>query len=158
MNQEPSTFLIFLQYLTKTLSDCRIPWSALNSVSVKIFDISAHFFHGKIFTAQNIFFSMTPWGVKCLTFKGRVNKYCVLGHIARAWGCTRYHPEVSQWHVVPFRALARAKGANSSRLFTPGERKALAKSKVHQWFPMVHDYGIYHVRFNTVLTAWDSCI
>jgi hypothetical protein len=27
---------------------------------------------------------------------------------------------------------ARGEGTNSARLFTPGERKALAKSKVHQ--------------------------
>jgi hypothetical protein len=30
------------------------------------------------------------------------------------------------------RALARGEGTNSARLFTPGEREALAKSKVHQ--------------------------
>ena len=33
---------------------------------------------------------------------------------------------------APFRALARGKGTNSARLFTPGEGEALAKSKVHQ--------------------------
>jgi hypothetical protein len=38
----------------------------------------------------------------------------------------------SQWHGAPFRALARGEGTNSARLFTPGEREALAKSKVHQ--------------------------
>jgi hypothetical protein len=32
-----------------------------------------------------------------------------------------------------FRALARGEGTNSARLFTPGKREALAKSKVHQW-------------------------
>jgi hypothetical protein len=30
------------------------------------------------------------------------------------------------------RAWARGEGTDSARLFTPGERKALAKSKVHQ--------------------------
>ena len=38
----------------------------------------------------------------------------------------------SQRRGAPFRALARDKGTNSPRLFTPGETKALAKSKVHQ--------------------------
>jgi hypothetical protein len=33
---------------------------------------------------------------------------------------------------APFRALARGEGTHSARLFTPGEREALAKSKVHQ--------------------------
>ena len=33
---------------------------------------------------------------------------------------------------APFLAQARCEGANSARLFTPGERNALAKSKVHQ--------------------------
>ena len=40
-----------------------------------------------------------------------------------------YHPRAG----APFRALARGEGTNSARLFTPGEREALAKSKVHQW-------------------------
>jgi hypothetical protein len=39
---------------------------------------------------------------------------------------------LSQQRGAPFRALARGEGANSDRLFTSGERKALAKSKVHQ--------------------------
>jgi hypothetical protein len=39
----------------------------------------------------------------------------------------------SQRRGAPFRASARGEGSNSPRLFTPGEREALAKSKVHQW-------------------------
>jgi hypothetical protein len=31
------------------------------------------------------------------------------------------------------RREAQCEGTNSPRLFTPGETKALAKSKVHQW-------------------------
>jgi hypothetical protein len=31
------------------------------------------------------------------------------------------------------RREAPCEGTNSPRLFTPGEREALAKSKVHQW-------------------------
>jgi hypothetical protein len=31
-----------------------------------------------------------------------------------------------------FRPLSRGDGTNSARLFTPAQRKALAKSKVHQ--------------------------
>jgi hypothetical protein len=38
----------------------------------------------------------------------------------------------SQRRRAPFRVLARGEGTNSARLFTPGERNALAKSKVHQ--------------------------
>jgi hypothetical protein len=38
----------------------------------------------------------------------------------------------SQRRGAPFRALAQGEGTNSARLFTPGEREALAKSKVHQ--------------------------
>jgi hypothetical protein len=38
----------------------------------------------------------------------------------------------SQRRGAPFRALARGEGTNSARLFTPGEREALAKFKVHQ--------------------------
>jgi hypothetical protein len=38
----------------------------------------------------------------------------------------------SQRRVAPFRALARGEGTNSARLFTPGEREAITKSKVHQ--------------------------
>jgi hypothetical protein len=42
--------------------------------------------------------------------------------------------------LPPFRALSRGEGTNSDRLFTPGERKALAKSKVHQ-LSRARDYG-----------------
>ena len=38
------------------------------------------------------------------------------------------------------RREAPCEGTNSPRLFTPGERKALAKSKVHQ-LPRARDYG-----------------
>jgi hypothetical protein len=41
---------------------------------------------------------------------------------------------------APFRALAWGEGTHSARLFTPGERNALAKSKVHQW-SRARDYG-----------------
>ena len=46
----------------------------------------------------------------------------------------------SQRRGAPFRALARGEGTNSARLLTPGERKALGKSKVHQW-SWARDYG-----------------
>jgi hypothetical protein len=39
----------------------------------------------------------------------------------------------SQRRGAPFQALARGEDTNSARLFTPGEREALAKSKVYQW-------------------------
>jgi hypothetical protein len=35
---------------------------------------------------------------------------------------------------------ARGEGTNYARLFTPGEKKALAKSKVYQW-SRVHGYA-----------------
>ena len=35
---------------------------------------------------------------------------------------------------------SQGEGTNSARLFIPGERKALAKSKVHQ-VPRARDYG-----------------
>ena len=38
----------------------------------------------------------------------------------------------SQRRGAPFRALAWGEGTNFARLFTPGEREALAKSKVYQ--------------------------
>ena len=38
----------------------------------------------------------------------------------------------SQRRRVPFSGLTRGEGTNSARLFTPGEKKALAKFKVHQ--------------------------
>jgi hypothetical protein len=47
---------------------------------------------------------------------------------------------LSQRRGAPFRASARGEGTNSDRLFTPGERKALAKSKVHQ-LSRARDYG-----------------
>jgi hypothetical protein len=37
----------------------------------------------------------------------------------------------SQRRGARLRVLARGEGTNSARLFTPGERKLLAKSKVH---------------------------
>ena len=45
-----------------------------------------------------------------------------------------YNPTYSpsQRCGAPFQALARGEGTISARLFTPGERDALAKSKVHQ--------------------------
>jgi hypothetical protein len=46
----------------------------------------------------------------------------------------------SQRRRAPFRAIARGECTNSAPLFTPGERNALAKSKVHQW-SRAHDYG-----------------
>jgi hypothetical protein len=38
----------------------------------------------------------------------------------------------SQQRGTPFRTQVQGEGTNSARLFTPGERNALAKSKVHQ--------------------------
>jgi hypothetical protein len=43
-------------------------------------------------------------------------------------------------HNPRARVLVRGEGTNSARLFTPGERKALAKPKVHQ-VPRARDYG-----------------
>jgi hypothetical protein len=45
----------------------------------------------------------------------------------------------SQRRGAPFRAYAQGESTNSTRLFTPGERNALAKSKVHQ-IPWAHGY------------------
>ena len=41
-------------------------------------------------------------------------------------------PRITLVPQPTFRALARGEGTNSARLFIPGEREALAKSKVHQ--------------------------
>jgi hypothetical protein len=45
-----------------------------------------------------------------------------------------WHPpfQIIPEPTAPFRAQARGEGTNSARLFTPGERNALAKSIVHQ--------------------------
>jgi hypothetical protein len=43
-------------------------------------------------------------------------------------------------NILCLSSSQRGKGTNSARLFTTGERNALAKSKVHQW-SRVRDYG-----------------
>ena len=49
----------------------------------------------------------------------------------------QFIPEPAARIAVP--GVSPGEGTNSPRLFTPGERNALAKSKVHQ-IPWVHGY------------------
>jgi hypothetical protein len=59
----------------------------------------------------------------------------VMQHYTTLYKAIRYYTMLiipSQRRRAPFRALARGKGTHFARLLTPGKRKALAKSKVHQ--------------------------
>ena len=57
----------------------------------------------------------------------------------------------SQRRGAPIRALAWGEGNNSTRLFRPGERNALAKSKVHQ---ISWDYGYDPMDLLTDIKKW----
>jgi hypothetical protein len=51
-----------------------------------------------------------------------------------AYICSIATYKLNYFRISPeFYIFPRANGTNSPRLFTPGETKALAKSKVHQW-------------------------
>jgi hypothetical protein len=63
---------------------------------------------------------------------------------------------------APFRALARGEGTNSARLFTPGERNALAKCKVNQ-ISWAHGYDprvdlLTDLKNMAVCQEWDNRI
>jgi hypothetical protein len=57
---------------------------------------------------------------KMLSLAGKIVRFYICGHFPRM----RY--------ICPFSPSAPCEGTNSPRLFTPGETKALAESKVHQ--------------------------
>jgi hypothetical protein len=52
-------------------------------------------------------------------------------HIQTVFIWSIFIPEPTARSAVP--GVSPGEGTNSARLFTPGEREALAKSKVHQW-------------------------
>ena len=87
------------------------------------------------------------WSHVTSVYQGLCFPYQSLWNAQRRWvqgwrnrlSLTAFSPP-SQRRGGPFRALAWGEGTNSARLFTPGKRKALAKSRVHQW-SRAREYG-----------------
>ena len=74
--------------------------------------------------------------------------------------CFLVCPSIVYQNIMVWKLKRRGEGTNSARLFTPGERKAPAKSKVHQG-SRARDYGSWvdlltDLKNMAVCQEWDK--